>query len=335
MGTYFFYLQLHIMSQDFKLDISTDGWAGTALYPILTFDSSDSNNRSKVRIVSHENFKYQLPVATALCDLNWKQGLNSNVEYSETEVEDFIQVQKTDEDMVDEQVENIQKTLTHRPESSIASTRANRDLAKDDVYFEIELLEHDADNCVAIGVGSLGFDTKDHQIVGWSGMSYGYHSDDGGIFVNNSTNAKKLEKFGQGDIIGCGCDKDKVYFTKNGQLVHTVNIKVLDVCTKSQATRGYNRGNRLGNNKTEKSVVLRGYTADQVKISMNQQGRVLVHAEKFVQQGEFRKETRIVEETVNLPEYVVERNLLGKVSTRFEHGLLVVRWPADEVSIPI
>jgi len=160
-------------------------------------------------------------------------------------------------------------------------------------------------------------------------MSYGYHSDDGGIFVNNSTNSKKQENFSQGDIVGCGSDQDKVYFTKNGQLVHTVNIKIVDVCT------GTKNFNRVRGNKSEKSVVLRGYTADQVKVSMNKQGIVLVKAEKFVQQSEFRKETRIIEESVNLPEYVVERNLLEKVSSKFENGILVIKWPADEVSIPI
>merc|ERR1739845_225651 len=159
------YLLLHIPTmepQNFKLDISADGWAGSTMYPIVTFDTqhSDSNNRSKVRIVSREDFKYQIPKDTILSDLNWKQGLNSDVEFTETDVEDFIQVQTDDHDMVDseDQEKTVNKTLTHRPESRIASTRANRDTTKNNIYFEIELLEHDDTNCIAIGVGSLGFD---------------------------------------------------------------------------------------------------------------------------------------------------------------------------------
>merc|ERR1739845_141821 len=126
------YLLLHIPTmepQNFKLDISADGWAGSTMYPIVTFDTqhSDSTNRSKVRIVSREDFKYQIPKDTILSDLNWKQGLNSDVEFTETDVEDFIQVQTDDHD------KTFNKTLTHRPESRIASTRANRDTTKNNI----------------------------------------------------------------------------------------------------------------------------------------------------------------------------------------------------------
>ena len=46
--------------------------------------------------------------------------------------------------------------------------------------------------------------------------SYGYHGDDGKLFVSGS-GVPYGPKFFKGDVIGCGVEFGTLYFTKNGE----------------------------------------------------------------------------------------------------------------------
>ena len=55
---------------------------------------------------------------------------------------------------------------------------------------------------------------------GWPGgeyRSWGYHGDDGGIFMGQGEWSVQYDKYGKGDTVGCGLDQQRqIFFTKNG-----------------------------------------------------------------------------------------------------------------------
>eukprot|EP01124_Arcella_intermedia_P003482 TRINITY_DN11926_c0_g1_i1.p1 TRINITY_DN11926_c0_g1~~TRINITY_DN11926_c0_g1_i1.p1 ORF type:complete len:474 (-),score=92.52 TRINITY_DN11926_c0_g1_i1:110-1531(-) len=87
-------------------------------------------------------------------------------------------------------------------------------------YFEITL-ESLQDGVVALGLCTRDFPTS-RAVPGWLDRSYGYHSDDGGIFASSGEKAKMgWQKFGAGDVVGCGIEGGKVYFTRNKAKLET------------------------------------------------------------------------------------------------------------------
>lgn len=57
---------------------------------------------------------------------------------------------------------------------------------------------------------------------GWPAAmkSWGYHGDDGGIFINSGFPTLEYETYSAGDTIGCGVDNQKrLFLTKNGQML--------------------------------------------------------------------------------------------------------------------
>ena len=75
------------------------------------------------------------------------------------------------------------------------------------------------------------------------------------------------------------------------------------------------------------------FSAEQINVSMNSNGLMTViaskeSAEDSKRNGQ-RKTTVIVEETCQMPGYVVENELLDKVESKFERGCLMVRYPED------
>ena len=98
-------------------------------------------------------------------------------------------------------------------------------------YFEIKLAtfwtkppwNH---QCVSIGFGQKFTSTISKQ-VGWASNTFGYHSDDGGIYDGTANPFIKKERWGPGDIVGAGInylDKDRIeiFFTKNGKLIFKI-----------------------------------------------------------------------------------------------------------------
>ena len=57
-----------------------------------------------------------------------------------------------------------------------------------------------------------------NKLPGWEKYTVGYHSDDGQLFVESGQGKEFGEKYGQGDIIGCGVNfiENNIFFTKNG-----------------------------------------------------------------------------------------------------------------------
>mmetsp|Transcript_5976 Transcript_5976/g.14456 ORF Transcript_5976/g.14456 Transcript_5976/m.14456 type:complete len:418 (-) Transcript_5976:792-2045(-) len=79
--------------------------------------------------------------------------------------------------------------------------------------------------CVAIGLSQASFPLEG-SMPGWDSCSYGYHSDDGGVFHASGHSVEIREPFGVGDVVGCGMDYGgpdgvDIFFTKNGRFLGT------------------------------------------------------------------------------------------------------------------
>lgn len=76
-------------------------------------------------------------------------------------------------------------------------------------------------DCVAIGVAAKAFQYQS-RMPGWDKQSYGYHSDDGGIFHSSGEMLKPFgPKYGPGDTVGCGIDyvSKGIFYTLNGEFL--------------------------------------------------------------------------------------------------------------------
>ena len=72
--------------------------------------------------------------------------------------------------------------------------------------------------CIAVGLSSKSFPLKG-LMTGWDSNSYGYHSDDGGIFHGTGIKVRYYgPTFGAGDTIGCGINylSRDIFYTLNG-----------------------------------------------------------------------------------------------------------------------
>jgi len=56
---------------------------------------------------------------------------------------------------------------------------------------------------------------------GWNKGSWGYHGDDGKLYLEKGQGVRFGDTYGVGDVIGCEPDinKDEFFFTKNGTCV--------------------------------------------------------------------------------------------------------------------
>jgi hypothetical protein len=96
-----------------------------------------------------------------------------------------------------------------------------------DFFFEIKAESVAADG-TAIGFAHAEYELGVDQ-VGWQADSYGYHSDDGGVFAQDDDEAQTLPTWGAGDSVGCGYEaaSQSIYFTKNGSRVGSIsNVKI-------------------------------------------------------------------------------------------------------------
>ena len=96
------------------------------------------------------------------------------------------------------------------------------------LYFEVTLTQRtqfarhgQRNDCVAVGLSTKSFQTE-CSFPGWDDESFGYHSDDGGMFNGNRVAARLGQpKFGPGDTIGCGVEYSsrRIFFTKNAEFL--------------------------------------------------------------------------------------------------------------------
>lgn len=102
-------------------------------------------------------------------------------------------------------------------------------------YFEVEIVSKGQKGYIGIGFSSRAVDLerlpgahspfifverylRSYQ-TGWNPESYGYHGDDGKAFACSGTGQAYSERFGSGDVIGCGIDfvAKRAFFVKNGK----------------------------------------------------------------------------------------------------------------------
>lgn len=78
-----------------------------------------------------------------------------------------------------------------------------------------------ATECIAVGLANGDFSVHT-RMPGWDHQSFGYHSDDGGIFHGAGSMIRLYgPTFGAGDIIGCGIDymHRAIFYTRNGEFL--------------------------------------------------------------------------------------------------------------------
>lgn len=89
-------------------------------------------------------------------------------------------------------------------------------------YFEVKILNLPDAQIIGIGfIDTLKFELDGARMLGWDEGSYGYHSDDGGLFGQNKTEGTHWPKWSEGDIIGCGIDytSGHIFYTHNGKML--------------------------------------------------------------------------------------------------------------------
>lgn len=76
-------------------------------------------------------------------------------------------------------------------------------------------------DCIVVGLATRRFCVS-NRMAGWDDRSYGYHSDDGGIFHKHGQMVRSYgPRFGVGDTVGCGVDYQHrgIFFTLNGKFL--------------------------------------------------------------------------------------------------------------------
>ena len=97
-------------------------------------------------------------------------------------------------------------------------------------FLGIQGHEHVGD-CVAVGVSFQDF-IPSGRMPGWDRKSYGYHSDDGGIFHAKGIMVKQYgPRYGVNDTVGCGVNYENngIFFTLNGKFMGYAweNLKII------------------------------------------------------------------------------------------------------------
>jgi len=97
-------------------------------------------------------------------------------------------------------------------------------------YFEVKIIKMSRYTTVAIGLAASPY--PNFRLPGYEYESYGYHSDDGQLYVHSIEPFQGRSKFGSGfklgDTIGVGYDQTQngIFFTLNGAVVTRKEIKI-------------------------------------------------------------------------------------------------------------
>ncbi|QYT02972.1 Protein SSH4 [Trichoderma simmonsii] len=145
-----------------------------------------------------------------------------------------------------------------RGNAAAITIRANfpfppRELDESYSYFELTILESvQSENAgrVIFAIGLTGeFTNQVQALPGWNIWSIGYHSDDGGIFENESSRRATTKTYGTGQTVGCGIDyeRNEYFFTCDGEIVFrkssTLIFRKLYPCIGHKAEAGRVRVN--------------------------------------------------------------------------------------------
>ncbi|ORY30783.1 hypothetical protein BCR39DRAFT_528290 [Naematelia encephala] len=86
-------------------------------------------------------------------------------------------------------------------------------------YYEVLVLDQGEEGFMSVGWMRKGCQLD--RLIGWDKGSWGWHGDDGRVFQEKGTGEEFGEKWGAGDIVGCGIDYStgRAFFTKNGKLI--------------------------------------------------------------------------------------------------------------------
>ncbi|KAJ1917243.1 hypothetical protein H4219_003327 [Mycoemilia scoparia] len=104
-------------------------------------------------------------------------------------------------------------------------------------YFEIEIITRGQNGF--IGIGFSTHDAKLDRLPGWDKNSWGYHGDDGHVFINQNLGRPFGPRFSTGDIIGCGINfmNNSGFYTRNGVYLGTA-FQNIDLSTQLYPTIG-------------------------------------------------------------------------------------------------
>ncbi|KXJ87623.1 SPRY domain-containing protein [Microdochium bolleyi] len=106
-------------------------------------------------------------------------------------------------------------------------------------YFEISILSRRRDETsVCIGVSNKSVPLS--RPPGWEPESWGYHGDDGEVYVGANVGKKYGARFGPGDFVGCGVNfrTRRIFFTRNGVIQNSGQPAARDIKGKLYPTIG-------------------------------------------------------------------------------------------------
>lgn len=104
-------------------------------------------------------------------------------------------------------------------------------LSEEQSYFEVEILDHGANRCIAVGLVPYHYPLNAQP--GWRANSVGYHADDGRLYKGAGHGTPFGPKCRKGDRMGCGIrfeDRQDqyaiVFFTRNGSEIGKTKVKL-------------------------------------------------------------------------------------------------------------
>jgi hypothetical protein len=123
----------------------------------------------------------------------------------------------------EEQVEQSNRRTARRNHAPTAFHVNGHNILDNDVNGDDdgEELDPRSSACVAIGLSMQNYSSS-IRMPGWDEYSYGYHSDDGGIFHSKGDKIRVYgPKYGEGDCVGCGVNyaNGGIFFTLNGDFL--------------------------------------------------------------------------------------------------------------------
>jgi hypothetical protein len=79
-------------------------------------------------------------------------------------------------------------------------------------------------SCIAVGLATGDFSLM--RFPGCERHSYGYHGDDGRLYIDGGRGDAYGPRFRRGDVIGCGVqlERNALFFTRNGALLSVVSL---------------------------------------------------------------------------------------------------------------